>query len=203
MPAVTAYVAMLRGINVGSTNRIAMSALRDAVAGLGYGDVRTYVQSGNLVFTATAKARSGDAKARSGDGTGEVADRVAGAITDAFGLDVPVVVRTGSQLAAVLVHGPFVKEGLHPEEAPTSFHVTFLGEPPAEAKWAAAVDEAERFAPDVCRLVGADVHLHVPGGRYSDSKLTNAWFEKRLGVVATTRNWKTAGVLAEMAADIG
>lgn len=180
-------MALLRGVNVGATNRIAMPALRDAVAGLGYGDVRTHVQSGNVVFTGP----SGDV---------EVADRVAGAVRDAFGLDVPVVVRTGPELAAALADGPFVRDGLHPEAAPTSFHVTFLATPPAKAAWEAVAAEAARFAPDTCRLAGADVHLHVPGGRYSDSKLTNAWFEKKLGVAATTRNWKTTGVLAGMAA---
>ncbi|HEX3947626.1 MAG TPA: hypothetical protein VHW47_07960, partial [Acidimicrobiales bacterium] len=76
----------------------------------------------------------------------------------------------------------------------------FLSAIPAATTWKATAIEAERFAPDVCRLAGADVHLHIPGGRYSDSKLTNAWFEKRLGVTATTRNWKTVGILAEMAA---
>ena len=190
----TAYVAMLRGINVGAVNRIAMPALRQAVATAGFGDVESYVQSGNLVFTGAAKARSKD------QGTGEVADRVAGVIKDAFGLDVPVVVRTARQLADVLADGPFVKAGLHPEAAPKAFHVTFLAAPPDPARWEAAAAAAERFAPDVCRLVGADVHLHVPAARYSDSKLSNAWFEKQLGVTATTRNWNTVGTLAEMAA---
>lgn len=190
----TTYVAMLRGINVGSTNRIAMPALRDAVAALGYGDVRTYVQSGNVVFTGTAKARSKDL------GTGEVADRVAGAIKDAFGLDVPVVVRTGEQLADALASGPFVKAGLRPEATPKAFHVTFLAAPPDPARWKAATEAAERFAPDACELVGADVHLHVPGERYSDTKLSNAWFEKQLGLTATTRNWRSVATLAEMAA---
>jgi len=181
-------VAVLRGINVGGHNRVPMPALRDAVGELGYGDVRTYVQSGNVVFTA-----EGD------PGPGEVADRVADVVANAFGADVPVVVRTGPQLADAVANGPFVRDGLHPEEAPTAFHVTFLAAPPDPARWKAAAAEAERFVPDVCALAGADIHLHVPGGRYSDSKLTNAWFERQLGVTATTRNWKTVTVLAAMA----
>jgi len=77
--------------------------------------------------------------------------------------------------------------------------VTFLAGVPDRDRWDALAADAARFAPDACRLVGSDVHLHVPGGRYSDTKLQNAYFEKKLGVTATTRNWKTVGVLAEMA----
>jgi uncharacterized protein (DUF1697 family) len=183
---VTTYVAMLRGINVGARNRVAMPELRAVVESLGYRDVRTYVQSGNAVFSGSGK-------------TATVAERLASAVRDELGVDAPVVVRTGPEMADALRSSPFVADGLRPADAPTSFHVTFLAGAPAAGRWAALAADAERFAPDVCRVVGADVHLHVPGGRYSDSKLQNGYFERKLGVTATTRNWKTVGVLAEMA----
>ncbi|HEY1733648.1 MAG TPA: DUF1697 domain-containing protein [Acidimicrobiales bacterium] len=181
------YVAMLRGINVGSRNRVAMSELRAVVESLGYGDVRTYVQSGNVVFSGSGR-------------TTIVAGRLSVAVRDELGVDAPVVVRTGREMAEILRTSPFIADGLHPDDEPTAFHVTFLADVPDAGRWDAVAAGAERFAPDVCRLVGADVHLHVPGGRYSDSKLTNAYFEKKLSVTATTRNWRTVVVLAEMAA---
>ncbi|HEX3946049.1 MAG TPA: DUF1697 domain-containing protein, partial [Acidimicrobiales bacterium] len=100
----TTYVAMLRGINVGGKNRVPMADLREAVGALGYGDVRTYVQSGNVVFTGPDD----------GAASGVVTSRLVGAVEAAFGLAVPVVVRTGGQLAETLADGPFVKDGLHP-----------------------------------------------------------------------------------------
>jgi uncharacterized protein (DUF1697 family) len=183
---VATFVAMLRGINVGGRNRVAMPELRAVVESLGYGDVRTYVQSGNVVFSGSGR-------------TATVAGKLAAGIRDDLGVEAAVVVRTGREIGEVLRASPFAADGSGPDDEPTAFHVTFLAGVPDRARWAALAADAERFAPDRCRLVGADVHLHVPGGRYSDTKLQNAYFEKKLGVTATTRNWKTVGVLAEMA----
>jgi uncharacterized protein (DUF1697 family) len=183
---VATFVAMLRGINVGGRNRVAMPELRAVVESLGYSEVRTYVQSGNVVFSGSGR-------------TTTVAGRLAAGLRDDLDVDVDVIVRTGRELADARRASPFVADGLRPEDEPTAFHVTFLAGMPDRGRWDALAADAARFAPDTCRLVGADVHLHVPGGRYSDTKLQNTYFEKQLGLTATTRNWKTVGVLAEMA----
>src|SRR5580658_1888833 len=98
---------MLRGINVGGRNRVAMPELRAVVESLGYRDVRTYVQSGNAVFSGSGK-------------TATVAERLASAVRDELGVDAPVVVRTSPEMADALRSSPFVADGLRPADAPTS-----------------------------------------------------------------------------------
>ena len=179
------YVAMLRGINVGGRNRVAMADLESLVEELGFGNVRTYVQSGNIVFHGTG-------------GTAEVASALGDGLRSTLGLDVPVVVRTTEQLDEVIASNPFAGDGMDPASQPTLFHVTFLAgtpDPDQAGKLAAA---AGRYAPDACRLVGSDVYLHIPGG-YGNTKLSNTFFERNLSMVATTRNWRSVLTLATMA----
>ncbi|MDQ1374371.1 MAG: hypothetical protein QOJ09_1709 [Actinomycetota bacterium] len=170
---VTRYAAMLRGINLGSRNRVAMPALKELFEAFGYTDVSTYVQSGNVAFSA---AKRPDAVA--------IAKRIA----KDLGVESPVILRSGSELAK-LVHGnPF-------EGDASAFHVTLL-EDKAKAADVKAID-AERFAPDEFTVVGRDVYLRCPKG-YGVSKLGNAFWEKKLGTVATTRNWKTITALHDL-----
>jgi uncharacterized protein (DUF1697 family) len=177
---VTRFAALLRSINVGGRNRLPMADLRALVESLGFGEVATYLQSGNVVF-----AGSGSSDA--------VAQRVGGAITDRLGLTVPVVVRTDRQLARLLSATPYPTSGVDPK----TLHVTFLAGRPDAGAVRTLEDEALRFDPDRLRVVGADVFLHCPGG-YGETKLNNAFLERRLGVVATTRNWRTVTTLAGM-----
>jgi uncharacterized protein (DUF1697 family) len=181
-----AFVAMLRGVNVGGRAKVPMADLRELLTGLGYRRVRTYLQSGNVVLDHR--------------GTGAaVASGVAAAVADRFGLDVPVVVRSAGDLARVVGANPYPAEGLDPDEEPNRFHVTFLAGDPDPAAVDALVAKTDPYAPDTLRVVGPDVFLHVPGG-YGESKLTNSLIERTLGVRATTRNWRTVTTLAAMAA---
>jgi uncharacterized protein (DUF1697 family) len=180
---VGAYVAMLRSINVGGRNKVAMADLRSLVEGLGYADVTTYVQSGNVVFTGTGASA-------------KVAGRIADQITTELGLEVPVIVRNRRELAKVIDGVPY--PGADGE--PTQHHVTFLAERPTAANVTKLADKAAPFAPDRCDVVGPDVYLHCPGG-YGNTKLNNAFIERHLGVTATTRNWRTVNTLAEMCAE--
>ncbi len=168
------YVALLRGINLGARNRIAMADLREVFGALGAEDVSTYLQSGNVAFRSTKSAVDLE----------RAAER---RIADDLGLDVAVLVRTGAQLAKLEAGNPF---------NPAESHVTFLAEKPDRAR-VRALDPA-RGAPDELRVVGREVYLRCPNG-YGRSKLTNAFFEKQLGVRATTRNWKTVTELARLA----
>jgi uncharacterized protein (DUF1697 family) len=174
------YVAMLRSINIGSRNRIAMPDLRALVESLGYGDVTTYLQSGNVVLSGKGSASS-------------VAGSITEAIKDQLGLEVPVVVRTKSQLEKIAASSPYAEV----EGDPKLFHVTFLAEAPKGESLKKLAGPPDRFGNDEFKVVGPDVYLYIPGG-YGETKLNNSFFEKRLGVVATTRNWRSVTALAEM-----
>ena len=175
----TTYVALLRAINLGSRNKVSMADLRTLFGALGFEDVSTYVQSGNVVFRGRGAAA---------DVTAAIEDR----IRSELGLDVTVLVRTGAQLAKLVDANPFAGRDVDP----ATLHVTFLAEKPASAR-VRGLDPA-RSEPDEFRVAGREVYLRCPNG-YGRSKLTNAYFEKGLGVAATTRNWRTVTKLVELA----
>jgi len=176
---VRTYVALLRGINVGGRTKIAMADLRKLFAALGAEDVATYVQSGNVVFKSGAPAPA-------------LAQSIEGRIAEELGLRVTVVVRTAADLAKIVSANPFGDRGAEP----TKLHVVFLAEKPAAARVRAL--DATRGEPDEFRVVGREIYLHYPNGS-GRSKVTNAWFEKELGVRGTARNWRTVTTLAELA----
>jgi uncharacterized protein (DUF1697 family) len=179
MPTRTRYVALLRGINLGARNKLAMGDLRALVEELGGEDVQTYVQSGNVVFGSNVAA----AKLESG---------LADAIRRAHGLDVPVLVRNSAELDAVVKRNPFARARADQK----ALHVTFLAGKPKQAL-VDALDPAVS-PPDELHVAGREVYLLCPNG-YGRSKLSNAFFEKSLDAVATTRNWRTVTTLAELA----
>ncbi|KAB1949728.1 DUF1697 domain-containing protein [Micromonospora sp. ALFpr18c] len=177
----TRYVALLRGVNVGTT-RLAMADLRRIVTDLGHDDVRTYLQSGNVVFGSTVR----DAE--------KLAGGIERALTDELGLTVPVLVRSARELAAVAGGNPYAEV----EADPTRLLVAFLATAPAKATVdALTVPGGENVA---FTVTGREVYLHFPDGGYGRSKFTNAYLEKKLAVVATTRNGKSVRTLADMAA---
>jgi uncharacterized protein (DUF1697 family) len=171
---VRTYAAFLRGINLGARNKIAMADLRELFAALGCEDVSTHVQSGNVVVRSPVRSA---AKLE-----GAVEER----IRRDLGLEIRVLVRTSVELAAVAEGNPF---------DPATAHVTFLAEKPDRAR-VDALDPGHS-PPDEFRVVGREIYLHCPNG-YGRSKLSNAYFEKQLGVRATTRNWKTVTTLADL-----
>jgi uncharacterized protein (DUF1697 family) len=173
------YVALLRGINLGARNKVSMADLRELFHALGAEDVATYLQSGNVVFKSRAEAA---------ELVGAIQDR----IRSDLGLDVTVLVRTSGELGQVLARNPFAKSG----REPTRLHVTFLAETPPPARVRKL--DPKHSEPDEFEIVGREVYLHTPNG-YGRSKLSNAYFEKQLGVAATTRNWRTVTNLAELA----
>lgn len=176
------FVALLQGINVGRNRRIAMADLRALVEGLGYVEVNTHLNSGNVVFAAE------------GGTNAELAATIEEAIAAELGLDVPVVVRSGEELARIVAENPF------PEAAadPKTLHVTFLSAEPAPER-VAALAEVERGEDDY-RVAGADVYLFYPN-KTTGARFMPTGLGKALGVVATSRNWRTVTRLAEMARD--
>ena len=176
--ALRSYAALLRGVNLGSHNKVSMSDLRELFEGLGHEDVATYVQSGNVVFRARGDAES-------------LAAAIERRIERDLGLSVAVLLRDKTQLARIAAANPFAGK----ERDPTRLHVTFLAEtaPRAAVRELAAGD----FAPDALHVNGKEVYLHTPQG-YGRTKLSGMFFEKKLGVVATTRNWRTVTKLTEL-----
>jgi uncharacterized protein (DUF1697 family) len=172
---------MLRGINVGNHNRMAMDDLRAMVVALGYTDPRTYLQSGNVVFGGAGPAEA-------------AAAALEDAIAAELGLSVPVVTRSATQMRRVVGANPLLAAGADPGK----LHVTFLAKQPgaAQLKKLAASEVAARG--DSYEVVGAEVYLHCPSG-YGTTSYDNGFFERNLGTVATTRNWRTVCTLTEMA----
>jgi uncharacterized protein (DUF1697 family) len=175
------YVAMLRGINVSGHKIIKMEALRAMFETMGLGAARTYIQSGNVLFEASKNAGP------------TLAPNISEKIRAQFGFDVSVQVRSAAELAEVCKKNPLLDE---PAVDAARLYVTFLPAP-APAKAAERLQplaaKADRFA--VC---GREIFLFCPGG-YGGTKFSNNAIEKKLSVPATTRNWKTVGVLCEMA----
>ena len=174
------YIALLRGINVGA-NPLRMEHLRQLLAGQGFADVRTYLQSGNVLLSAKG-------------GAAEVAARIEKSVSEATRLPVSVIVRTPAQIERLIAANPFAEEAA---ALPRTVHVTFLAAPASKAGLA-AVGRLEAGA-DRWHAAGSEIYLHCPHG-YGRSKLANTALERALGLKATTRNWSTVVALQAMGA---
>ena len=186
----TTHIALLRGVNVGG-RQLPMAELREAVAALGYGDVSTYIQSGNVLFS----ARTGDGDSRGGDGDAAASDALAAALESGLasqlGWPVRLIVRSAAALAEVVSGNPYPD----PPE-PKYVHGAFLRSAPGP-EVAAAVARAVRVAAatggrDEATLIGRTLYLHTPDG-FGTSDLAKALLAKRTSPVAdaTARNWNT------------
>jgi uncharacterized protein (DUF1697 family) len=172
-------IVLLRGINLGARNRVAMPQLREALADAGYGSVRTYVQSGNVVLDSDETPVALEASC----------ERL---VAERFGLDVPVIVRTRDELAAVVEHNPLGEVATDPKR----YQVTFLAEkldPDRASELAALATDAERLV-----VHGRELYAWHPDG-VGRSKLASTLAATGLGVKATARNWKTVVTLLDMA----
>ncbi len=179
----TRWVAFLRGINVGGHNRLPMSDLSVTMRALGFDNVATYVQSGNVVFDAGG----------GGDADGEhLSGRITNAIAARHGLSVPVTLRSAEAVGRIALGHPDAGSGLDPK----LLHVVFLNREPAAA--AAATLEPERFAPDGWTVDGHEIYVRYPMGS-GRSKLTIEVFERAFDVTATARNLNTVRKLAGLA----
>ncbi|MCL4835750.1 MAG: DUF1697 domain-containing protein [Caldilineaceae bacterium] len=172
------HISLLRGINVGGHKKIRMADLKALYESLGFVNVTTYAQSGNVVF----QAEPADAGAR--------AAHIEGAIAAHFGFAVTVLLRSAEELRAILDANPF------PDAEPKYLHVLFLSAAPdAGVLEALAVPAANGEA---WRLAGREIYLHYPNGS-GRSKMTGAFFERKLGVAGSARNWNSVNALYELA----
>jgi uncharacterized protein (DUF1697 family) len=174
------YVALLRAVNVGGRNRIAMADLRGLLEGLGYGEVRTHLQSGNAVFTPPGSPAP--------ERLGRQIER---ALAEEVGLAAKVLVRSRAELARAIAANPLLDvAGDH-----SRLLVTFLSQAP-DREIVSALAPAE-FEPDVFAVGEREIYTWYPDGVRA-TRLSNAFWERRLGVVATGRNWRTATRLLEL-----
>jgi uncharacterized protein (DUF1697 family) len=173
------HIALLRGINVGGNKLIDMGRLRSLLAGLGYIDVQTYLQSGNAVFSST---RAPD----------DVAADVEEAIVTEFGVDCRVIVRSARQLAAVIAADPL----LHLVGNPSRHFVAFLSGSPRRDGVRRLT--GEDYGANVLEIVAEHVYLWCPDG-ISKSPYARLNLDRILGTNVTLRNWNTVTKLAELA----
>ncbi|ADZ10516.1 protein of unknown function DUF1697 [Methanobacterium lacus] len=177
----TTYISMVRGINVGS-KRIKMADLRDIYTFLGFKPVKTYIQSGNVIFKSNI------------DDPDELGQRIAQKIFETYNYHVEIVIRTMEELKTVVQSCPFGNKEVE------YLHVTFLSAIPGGDRVRSidmeninGIKSTEEF-----KLLSKEIYLYLPEG-YGRTKLNNNFFEKKLGLNATTRNWKTVNKLLEIA----
>jgi uncharacterized protein (DUF1697 family) len=173
--AATSYVALLRGVNVGGHGRVPMKELRDLFESIGLEDVRTLIQSGNVIFRADKKP---------------AAITLQEAIAKRFQVTTPVVLRTSSEFAEIIRNVPFA------DADPAFLHVGFLVTALSAPELAAL--EVAQFAPERFAASGTEVYLYLPRGM-GNSKLAS-FVTRKLDRSMTIRNWKTVNALAELSA---
>ncbi len=174
------YISILRGINVSGHRLIKMDALKKMFEKMGFENVTTYLQSGNVVFQCKEKSCK------------QLELLISGKIKDTFDFEVPVIVKTEQDLATIHKNNPFIN--LQNKDI-QYLHVTFISDRPTK-------DSIE----NICGDFGKDefiflenvIYLFCPTG-YGNSKLTNNYFENKLKLTATTRNWKTVSALSGIA----
>lgn len=172
------HVALLRGINVGGKNVLPMKDLAGMFAKVGCTNVRTYIQSGNVIFEAPVGALN-------------VAEVVGASIEKRFGFRIPIILRTSRQVLQIIRDSPFIGHGVEEKW----LHVYFLASVPK----AQAIDslDSARSTPDTFHVRGQEIYMHLPNGM-GRTKLTNAYFDSKLSTICTARNWATVLKLSQM-----
>ncbi len=172
------FIALLRAVNVGGHNRIGMAPLRELFTSIGFENVRTYLQSGNVVAQTSRK------------NPGPMALTIEREIERVFGLQARVILRTADELHGVISNNPYRRKVDWDR-----FYVAFLAEKPTTSILKQL--RLPQSGGDECVISGREIYLKCPSGM-GKTKLSNMFFEKSLGVVSTIRNWNTVTALKEM-----
>ena len=175
------YIALLRGINVGGHKKVPMNQLRVMFEGLGFKQVRTYIQSGNVIFEAIKSSPA------------DLSLQIEKKILAEFGFPSSVITRAREEMGKAIQNNPFVKES---RLDPAKVYVAFLSHAPK----AEAVKKLEALASksEQLRHSGREIYLYYRDGM-GRAKLTGSVLEKALAVIATARNWNTVNKLYELA----
>ena len=174
------YISLLRGINVSGQKMIKMSELASLYESIGFGNVRTYVQSGNVIFESTINDPV------------KIQNKIEKGLEANFGYQVKVIIRTPDEIKEIIKKNPFIKK---PGVDIIRLYVSFLSNVPAPAllkDLTVNKKPSEEF-----KIIGKEVYLYMPEG-FGTSKLQIGVFEKKLSTIATARNWKTVNMLYEL-----
>lgn len=174
------YIALLRGINVSDQKLIKMADLRMHLAKLKLDNIQTYIQSGNIVFQSNGKSCE------------KLENLIRSKIKEKYDFDVPTLVKTPADLIDVIKRNPFKEEV---ESDSKRIYITFLSDHPEQSK-IESLKEVD-YSPEKYAVDGDIVFFFSPNG-YGKAKMNNNFFENKLKVNATTRNWKTVNTLLEM-----
>jgi uncharacterized protein (DUF1697 family) len=177
----TTYICILRGINVGGHKRIKMDALRQIFVEMGFANVQTYIQSGNVIFC-------------SEEVNIEVLEKTISEETQkTFGFEVPVLIVTGTEMNDAVNNNPYSND---PAKNAATIHLTFLSRLPNQE----LLDKLspDNYLPDEFKSIGKVIYVYCPNG-YGNTKLNNTFFETKLKVTATCRNLNTSVELAALA----
>jgi uncharacterized protein (DUF1697 family) len=179
------YISFLRGVNMTGHNSIKMTDLTALYVKLGFKDAKTYIQSGNVVFGYDADLT-----------VTELSLTIEKTILDKFNYNIPVMTRSVDQLQDLFSVNPFLEEK---EFNPAKMAVIFLHEKPSKDQILkiAGVD----YPPDKFKIIGSDIHIFCPNG-FGKTKIYTNFFEKRMGVIGTARNWKTITTLLDIARNL-
>lgn len=180
----TTYISLLRGINVSGQKLIKMQALEKTFQKLECEKVKTYLQSGNVVFTSNASS------------TKVLEKQIEQEIKTDFGFDVPVMVLTETKLREIISNNPFIHQ---PDKDIAYMHITFLASIPENFDIKSL--ESKKLEGEEIFISENIVYLYCPNG-YGKTKLTNNFLENKLKLTATTRNWKTTKELLKLARDL-
>ncbi|MCP4165734.1 MAG: DUF1697 domain-containing protein [Chloroflexi bacterium] len=175
------HISLLRGINVSGKKKIRMADLRYLYVSLGFSSVKSYLQSGNVIFESDEEDRAA------------LANMIEAEIEKNYGYSVSLLLRSSADFTRVLQHNPYLRTR---SENAKALYVTFLAEIPTSTllETLAVPDNSD----DEFYVVGKEIYLFLPSGA-GRTKLTNNFFERKLKVVATTRNWRTINALFDMA----
>jgi len=169
------FLSILRGINVSGHRKVPMVELKTLYEELNFKNITTYIQSGNVVFNASNGK--------------DLSKQIEQKISKKYNFDVPIIIRTVDEMQNVLNNNPFLKSKNIDLE---KLHITYLADNPLSEN----LDKIKtyNYEPDLFHIIGKEIYLYCPNG-YGNTKLNNAFFENKLKVTATTRNWRTTNEL--------
>ena len=176
------YISFLRGVNMAGHNSISMTNLTVLFKDLGFSDAETFIQSGNVIFTHSKELRINDLTLKIED-----------AILQKFNYNVPVMIRTISELQKLIPVNPFLTEE---NFNPSKMAVIFLHEDPSEAQVQKVINLD--YPPDKFKIIGINIFIYCPNG-FGRTKLYTNFFENKMKVKGTSRNWKTITTLIDIA----
>ena len=175
------YISFLRGVNMTGHNSIRMTDLADLYRKLGFKDAETYIQSGNVIFGSDG-----------GLNESELGLKIEMGILERFNYKVPVMLRTSQELTDLFTSNPFLEE---PRFDPSKMAVIFLHDAPSDNQLqkVANVD----YPPDKFKIIGREIYIYCPNG-FGRTKIYTNFFEKKMKVSGTGRNWNTITTILNM-----